>query len=140
MSKSKSNVLLPLQSSPVYENGRQAKRPWLRIGITAIALAALGLTTGLFTLNGAIGRVAFAGKDGQAGEMEPFYSSVKTHDDVCVGGVSHSGYIGLKGDTEDTPKRSFFWYVIRSVLHVCSYLDHVLVGTSRLRTIRRRRL
>lgn len=112
MSKSKSNVLLPLQSGPVYENNRQAKRPWLRVGIAAIALAALGLTTGLFALNGTMGQVAFDGKSGQARGLEPFYSSVKTHDDVCVGGVSHSGYIGLKGDTEDTPKRSFFWYVI----------------------------
>lgn len=46
-----------------------------------------------------------------------FYSSVHSHgsDGLCVGmygkSVSHSGYIGLKGDSTDSPKRSFFWYV-----------------------------
>jgi len=44
---------------------------------------------------------------------DPFYSSIVTPHDVCEGvtgrAVSHSGFIGLKGDSDETPKRSFFW-------------------------------
>ena len=104
MTKPKHDTLLPLQT---HESGR---RPSVRVRTAVLALTALGLASGWFALNGIAG--AERSKEGaQLRELEPFYSSVETHDDLCVGGVSHSGYIGLKGDTEDTPKRSFFWYV-----------------------------
>lgn len=42
-----------------------------------------------------------------------FYASINVHHDVCTGeegrAVSRSGYIGLDGDAEEAPKRSFFW-------------------------------
>ncbi|KAJ7054942.1 alpha/beta-hydrolase [Mycena amicta] len=44
---------------------------------------------------------------------EPFFVNVTNPGDICVApagpSVSHAGYIGLKGDSEETPKRSFFW-------------------------------
>ncbi|KAF8904167.1 Alpha/Beta hydrolase protein, partial [Mucidula mucida] len=39
-----------------------------------------------------------------------FYHNVSTTDTVCPGVETHSGYIGLKSDSDKTPKRSFFWY------------------------------
>lgn len=46
-------------------------------------------------------------------QVGAFYSNVTAHSDLCVGyygeAVSRSGYIGLKGDSEENPKRSFFW-------------------------------
>lgn len=42
-----------------------------------------------------------------------FHATVNSHASLCAGadgkGASHSGYIGLKGDSEDAPKRSFYW-------------------------------
>lgn len=44
-----------------------------------------------------------------------FHTGIKTHGDLCpdegTSGVrqSHSGYIGLSGDSEVSPRRSFFW-------------------------------
>ncbi|KAF7298669.1 SET domain-containing protein [Mycena indigotica] len=47
------------------------------------------------------------------GTMAPFFVNITDPGDLCVApagpSVSHSGYIGLKGDNEETPKRSFFW-------------------------------
>lgn len=46
---------------------------------------------------------------------ESYYTKISEPRDVCPGqgnATSYSGYIGLKGDTEEKPKRSFFWYVI----------------------------
>ncbi|KAJ7160172.1 alpha/beta-hydrolase [Mycena filopes] len=43
--------------------------------------------------------------------LDSFYSSVTSPEDICAGStVSHAGHIGLKGDSEDEPKRLFFWY------------------------------
>ncbi|KAF7344701.1 SET domain-containing protein [Mycena venus] len=46
--------------------------------------------------------------------MGSFYANITSPQNICpaVDGpaISHSGYIGLKGDSNDTPKRSFFWY------------------------------
>ncbi|KAJ3552169.1 hypothetical protein NM688_g4293 [Phlebia brevispora] len=61
----------------------------------------------------------FAQKWRGTGEMEPFYSVVTTHgpdSTLCPGmyasggAVSHSGFVGLQGDSEDTPRRIFFWF------------------------------
>ncbi len=46
-------------------------------------------------------------------DLGRFYRNVSTHEDLCIGlygkAVSHSGYIGLKTDSDENPKRSFFW-------------------------------
>ncbi|KAJ7153222.1 alpha/beta-hydrolase [Mycena filopes] len=43
-----------------------------------------------------------------------FYHNVTAVQDVCVDihnrSASHAGHIGLRGDSEKSPKRSFFWY------------------------------
>ncbi|KAJ7685955.1 alpha/beta-hydrolase [Mycena rosella] len=41
-----------------------------------------------------------------------FYHNVRKPVGICanVSSVSHAGHIGLKGDTNSAPKRSFFWY------------------------------
>ncbi|KAJ7751522.1 alpha/beta-hydrolase [Mycena maculata] len=43
-----------------------------------------------------------------------FYSRISTVESVCLGlnnrTVSHAGHIGLAGDSDESPKRSFFWY------------------------------
>ncbi|KAF8581123.1 alpha/beta-hydrolase [Ramaria rubella] len=48
------------------------------------------------------------------GTLPPFYAHVTSPQDICPvenrKSVSHSGHIGLEGDSEDKPKRSFFWY------------------------------
>lgn len=108
MSKPKYNALLPLQD---HGGGTQPKHSWHRVGTVLIALAALGLATCFFALTGAVtGWILFENNAGLPQTLEQFYFSVRTHDDLCVGGISHSGYIGLRGETEDEPRRSFFWY------------------------------
>ncbi|KIP01261.1 hypothetical protein PHLGIDRAFT_374536 [Phlebiopsis gigantea 11061_1 CR5-6] len=67
-----------------------------------VTLGALLLATGLWILDGV--------HKPRMTTFAPFYHSVRTHDDLCVGGVSHSGYVGLQGDAKDAPRRSFFWY------------------------------
>ncbi|KAF7297878.1 SET domain-containing protein [Mycena chlorophos] len=45
--------------------------------------------------------------------VEPFFYNISEPGELCPAvagpGVSHAGYIGLKGDSEETPKKSFFW-------------------------------
>ncbi|KAF7364774.1 hypothetical protein MVEN_00347300 [Mycena venus] len=47
-------------------------------------------------------------------KADPFYANITSPTNICSSpqgpAVSHAGYIGLKGDSEATPKRSFFWY------------------------------
>lgn len=101
---------LPIGVAYIYSDGSGGDRPRnaSRSRTAAVALAALGIAAVLLVANGGVVRRVFAER---SEELGPFYHSVKTHDDVCVGGVSHSGYIGLKGDSEEQPKRSFFWCV-----------------------------
>ncbi|EKM53860.1 uncharacterized protein PHACADRAFT_184904 [Phanerochaete carnosa HHB-10118-sp] len=75
-----------------------------------LALVALGATAIFFAYQGHLARVLILGRHTGINYLDSFYHSAKTHDDLCVGGVSHSGYIGLEGDSEGKPKRSFFWY------------------------------
>jgi hypothetical protein len=46
-------------------------------------------------------------------ELPPFHSRIRTPQGICNAdngkGVSHAGYIGLDGDSNGKPKRSFFW-------------------------------
>lgn len=43
-----------------------------------------------------------------------FYHQISQADELCIGpngpSPSFAGWIGLKGDTDTNPKRSFFWY------------------------------
>ncbi|KAF8215114.1 Alpha/Beta hydrolase protein [Mycena galopus ATCC 62051] len=47
-------------------------------------------------------------------KADRFYANITSPTNLCTSpqgpSVSHSGYIGLEGDSENTPKRSFFWY------------------------------
>ncbi|PBK73924.1 hypothetical protein ARMSODRAFT_1014253 [Armillaria solidipes] len=44
------------------------------------------------------------------GDNNPsFFANITTFE-LCESGLTNSGHIGLKGDTEEKPKRSFFWY------------------------------
>jgi hypothetical protein len=42
-----------------------------------------------------------------------FFANITSPTGICMSpqglAVSHAGYIGLKGDSEAEPKRSFFW-------------------------------
>ncbi|KAJ7181596.1 alpha/beta-hydrolase [Mycena crocata] len=46
--------------------------------------------------------------------LDSFYANITTPENICPApegpAISHSGYIGLHGDNEISPKRSFFWY------------------------------
>ncbi|KAJ6578012.1 alpha/beta-hydrolase [Mycena capillaripes] len=50
----------------------------------------------------------------QSQAPDPFYVKISSPKNICPasGGpaISHSGYIGLRGDSNAAPKRSFFWY------------------------------
>ena len=104
MSKSKGDFVLPVQQG--IPRTRQARS---RVLTAAIALAALACSTIILARGGHLTRSLLGNKGYSSPELEPFYHTANTHDDLCVGGVSHSGYIGLKGDSEETPKRSFYW-------------------------------
>ncbi|KAJ7668131.1 alpha/beta-hydrolase [Mycena rosella] len=47
-------------------------------------------------------------------ESAPFYANIASPKNICPAtqgpSISHSGYIGLQGDREVAPKRSFFWF------------------------------
>ncbi|KAI0061082.1 alpha/beta-hydrolase [Artomyces pyxidatus] len=59
---------------------------------------------------------AFSRAKGQtSGQLKPFYAHVTRPEGLCTGVngrtfSSIAGHIGLKGDTEAHPKRSFFWF------------------------------
>lgn len=110
MSKVKQDIVLPVGAVRDFANegNRHRRRPSARSAI--LTLVALG-TTAVFSHQGHLARALVYGRREGTDVLGRFYHSVKTHDDLCVGGVSHSGYIGLNGDSEDTPKRSFFWCV-----------------------------
>ena len=52
-------------------------------------------------------------------ERSSFYHSVSRAESLCPsvvpGTPSHAGYIGLSGDSEEIPQRSFFWYAASRV-------------------------
>ncbi|KAF7297879.1 SET domain-containing protein [Mycena chlorophos] len=45
--------------------------------------------------------------------VAPFFHNISEPGELCPAiagpGISHAGYIGLKGDSKETPKKSFFW-------------------------------
>ncbi|GJE90245.1 serine carboxypeptidase-like protein [Phanerochaete sordida] len=73
-------------------------------------LLLLTTTTALFAFCGGWSPSLTINSVGYGRGLEPFYHNVTTHDSLCLGGTSHSGHIGLAGDSEASPKRSFFWY------------------------------
>jgi hypothetical protein len=99
---------LPTPTLSTHKGGRKS------LSITAgIALLALALASATLVLTSSgIARAQKTAKN----DIEPHFASKSTHEEVCGGvdgrGVSHSGYIGLKGDSEENPKRSFYWCVL----------------------------
>lgn len=59
--------------------------------------------------------VNFLGVLSRTADDVGFYHLVSKADDLCVGvngpAPSIAGWIGLTGDSDVKPKRSFFWYV-----------------------------
>ena len=112
MTKSMHDSVLPFQRGemPAYAYPSVGNRRLRgRAGVATVALAALAISLGFLMYGGHL-KYPFVG-GAELRELDPFYYTVNTHNDLCVGGVSHSGYIGLKGDTEHTPRRAFYWYV-----------------------------
>lgn len=77
--------------------------------VTAVAaLVALSLASVCLFLTH---RNVLAGSD-----VETWSGTTFTHEEICPGldgrGTSHSGYIALKGDSEEHPKKSFYWCVL----------------------------
>lgn len=89
----------------------RARQTWTKSRAIVFGLFALAIVSAFLGLNNILVSPTLVGGVRHFRELEPFYFLVNTHDDLCIGGRSHSGYVGLKGDSEDTPKRSFFWCV-----------------------------
>lgn len=57
--------------------------------------------------------VVIAGQHLCSDPGDAFYASVTSPKTICSGingtSISHSGYVGLNGDSEGKPKRSFYW-------------------------------
>ncbi|KAF7302092.1 hypothetical protein MIND_00775900 [Mycena indigotica] len=79
-------------------NSSVHRRRWYHI----LTVVSLTLVFGLFQL-----RLASSSTNTPPSTPE-FYHNISTSR-LC-GSVSHSGHIGLAGDSEQSPKRSFFWY------------------------------
>ena len=112
MSKSLGDPLLPIRTLPSTSYPSQAWTPKRTAGV------ALLLAVGLWALHNM--------HEPHTTTPAPFYHSVRTHDDLCLGGVSHSGYIGLQGDGEDAPRRAFFWCVSSLSARAFAGLTHVM--------------
>lgn len=100
-------------SLPVFRNEGVARRKNLRHAI--LGLGAILLTAALFAFTS---RAASKRQPTSIFELTSFFSTVRSHDGsnsdaLCPGSygeaASHSGYVGLKDDTPDSPRRSFFW-------------------------------
>ena len=110
MSKVKQNTVLPTQAG-AYESPTRSSHGNRATLVVAAALTALSLSAMIFVQGAQLPVNLFTKGSGHSLELKPFYHTVNTHDDLCVGGISHSGYIGLKGDSEESPKRAFYWSV-----------------------------
>lgn len=113
MSKAKSDSVLPVQldtDNPKAYQGNGTRRSRGFKLIVVIVFAALACSTFLWSGGGYLLKSFLSDRHSIGIELESFYRSVETHDSLCAGGVSHSGYIGLKGDTEGKAKKAFYWY------------------------------
>lgn len=96
-------LYIPISTNSEFTSNSK-QRGWKHyVSLTVAFIVAIALA---FVLSGALRRPTPPLAD-------PFYSSIVEPHDVCGGvtgkTVSHSGLIGLKGDSDLTPKRSFFW-------------------------------
>jgi hypothetical protein len=112
MSKSKQDSVLPIQLNGHPSATGKTEESRSRLRMVVVALAALSFSIVALARNGHLSRSLLSNERSSAQGLEPFYYTVNTHDNLCLGGLSHSGYIGLKGDSEHEPKRSFYWYVL----------------------------
>ncbi|GJE95373.1 carboxypeptidase [Phanerochaete sordida] len=103
MSKAKQEYILPLAAAAPDHGGLGR----LRASALSATLALLALV--LLAPHARLLLAPTSALSHAPAALEPFYHSVRTHSDLCVGGVSHSGYIGIAGDREDALKRAFFW-------------------------------
>ncbi|KAJ7094353.1 alpha/beta-hydrolase [Mycena epipterygia] len=99
-----STPLLPRQQSePYYENSSRGGRSNLTRTRWLVGCA-LGLAWVFYSWNNWNSQL----------RIEPFYANITSPTNICPAtegpGISHSGHIGLRGDSEAEPKRSFFWY------------------------------
>ncbi|KAI0046139.1 alpha/beta-hydrolase [Auriscalpium vulgare] len=89
-----------------YSEAQLSARPKGRSRLGWLAFTGISLLAVLFT-------VPFFLESQSA--LEPFYSHIVRPKGICTGVdgrelSSFSGYIGLKGDSDAEPKRSFFWF------------------------------
>ena len=107
MSKAEQTYVLPVTAAAeyVYGGGRRTR---VSAFSATLALLALVASAALFAHQAHLLPALVSGQRAHE-DLGAFYHSVKVHDDLCVGGTSHSGYVGLRGDSEEAPKRSFFW-------------------------------
>ena len=113
MSKAKSDSVLPVQldtDNPKAHQGNASGTRRSRGLTVVIVFAALACSTFLWSGGGYLLKSLHSDRHSIGIELESFYHSVETHDSLCAGGVSHSGYIGLIGDTEGRAKKAFYWY------------------------------
>ncbi|GJE95377.1 carboxypeptidase [Phanerochaete sordida] len=108
MSKAEQAYVLPVPAAAeyVYGGGRRTR---VSAFSATLALLTLVASAALFAHQAHLLPALVSGQHALE-DLASFYHSVKTHDGLCVGGVSHSGYVGLNGDSEEAPKRSFFWF------------------------------
>ena len=126
MSGKKSSPLsLPMHEKfrgPVAYNGQSTRRRVALISAVASLLWFFWFSPLFSSPRDATGRFGFyqASQDPDNSEdvysVEKFYHTfARVPDHTCPsvvpGTPSYSGYIGLQGDSEETPRRSFFWLV-----------------------------
>jgi hypothetical protein len=87
-----------------------ATRPTRRVALALTALLALMLAAA--TLYSSRNRGLSSSFRG-AHWLEGYHATAHFHEEICPGvdgrGTSHSGFIGLKGDRDDAPRKSFYW-------------------------------
>lgn len=110
---------LPAPTTSSVSNANHEKR-WPSLGrptLAAVCSFALLLSIGLFCSE-SIWRYIDALFSSEEMNSSFYHHVVVTDPNICPAingqGVSYSGHIGLEGDTETEPKRSFFWCVVQA--------------------------
>ncbi|KAJ6520714.1 alpha/beta-hydrolase [Mycena vulgaris] len=97
-----SGIKLDVVDGPGHRGGRT------RTSLTRVRWL-IGCTLGLAW-------VFYSWRNWKSSQTNPdtFYANITSPTGICPAtqgpGISHSGYIGLRDDTEISPKRTFFWY------------------------------
>ena len=114
-------TLLPIEAETLRPQAHRSVNKHDGLRHAYLGLGALLLTGALFVVSSrnvfSIGRPGQVDDSIAAVDLSSFYSTVNVHDshseNLCPGmygkAISHSGYIGLKDDTPEKPRRSFFW-------------------------------